>query len=69
MEHPEYESGKLLGVEKVESSTGANQAATVHTLLQNWNCSNNVIGLCFDTTSSNTGKFNGAAVLLDQLLR
>ena len=41
---PEYESGKLLGVEKVESSTGTNQAATVHTLLQNWNCSNNVIG-------------------------
>ena len=68
-ETPKYESGKLLGVEKVKSSAGANQAATVHTLLQNWNCSNTVIGLCFDTTSSNTVKFNGAAVLLEQLLR
>ena len=65
---PDCKNGKLFGVEKTESSSGVNQANAVSNLLEEWNCSDNVIGLSFDTTSSNTGRINGAAVLLENRL-
>ena len=61
---PNCKSGKLLGVEKTKSSSVI-QTNAVSNLLEEWNCSDNVIGLSFDTTSSNTGRINEAAVLLE----
>lgn len=37
-------------------------------MLNKWNISDSVCGLCFDTTSSNTGLSNGACVILQELL-
>ena len=65
---PNCKNGKLLGVDKTESRSGVNLANAVSNLLEEWNCSDNVIGLSFDTTSSNTGRINGAAVLLEDRL-
>jgi len=52
----------LLGVPKLASGTGQAQADIVITCLDDWNLREKVKGLCFDTTSSNTGHFNGACV-------
>ena len=34
--------------------------------LDDWGCGDRVIGMCYDTTASNTGVDNGSAVLLQQ---
>ena len=65
---PNCKNGKLLGVEKTEFSSGINQANAVNNLSEEWNCSDNVNGLSFDTTSSNTGRISRAAVLLEDRL-
>ena len=65
---PNCKTGKFFGVEKTESSCGVNQANAVSNLLEEWNCSDDVIGLSFDTTLSNTVRINGAAVLLEDRL-
>lgn len=46
---------KLLGVPKLSSGTGANQAEAVIQLLNEWGLVNNISALCFDTTATNTG--------------
>lgn len=51
------ETEQLLGVPKIIRGTGANQAAAVVHLLNEWNISDRVRGICFDTTASNTGKY------------
>lgn len=67
--HPEYKSGKLLAIPAVDSSSGVNQANAVLSCIQDWNISRNIVGLCFDTTSSNSGKYTGACVVLERLLK
>ena len=62
---PDCKNGKLFGVKKTKSCSDVNQANAVSNLLEEWNCSDDVIGLSFDSTSSNTGRINGAAVLLE----
>jgi len=37
----------------------------VHELLTSWKCDHLVIGICFDTTASNTGKVNRACPVLE----
>lgn len=59
---------QLLVVEKLISSTGQAQAAAVHTALQEWGIVDRVRAMSFDTTSSNTGRINGACVILEQML-
>lgn len=59
---------QILGVPKLDCGKGKNIAAAVHQLLVEWNISKRVQAMSFDTTSSNTGEFAGAAVLLEQLL-
>ena len=56
---------KLLGVPKVESGTGLATAKAVHEQLHSWQSETAVVGMCFDTTAANTGKFNGACQLLE----
>lgn len=49
---------KMLGVPKIQSGTGLNQALTVYQLLQEWNLLDVVSAFCFDTTAANTGLFH-----------
>ncbi|KAK3882971.1 hypothetical protein Pcinc_012692 [Petrolisthes cinctipes] len=56
------EEGPLL------SGTGDQQASAVHALIQEWGLYVDVIGLCFDTTAANTGRCNGACILIEQKL-
>jgi hypothetical protein len=60
---------QLLGVPKIASGTGEAQAVAVKRLLDEWNLSDRVGALCFDTTASNTGKKVGACVLLEKKLQ
>lgn len=57
-------TSKFLGAPKVPSATGENIAAAVHKILVEWNICDRVVGMCFDTTSSNTGPKNGAILHL-----
>lgn len=50
---------KLLGVPKLVSGTGANAANAVYNVLTEWSLENKIVGMCFDTTSVNTGLKNG----------
>lgn len=59
---------KLLGVPKMQSATGDGIAKAVYKVLQEWHLTDKVQAICFDTTSTNTGHTNGAAVLLEKLL-
>jgi hypothetical protein len=62
------EVSKILGIPKAISGTGAAQADIVFNLLKEWDLVDCIIGMSFDTTSSNTGIRNGACVILERLL-
>jgi hypothetical protein len=55
----------FLGVPKLDSGTGNAAAQAVHEQLQSWHCESLVVGMCFDTTAANIGKFSGAYPLLE----
>ena len=59
---------KLLGTTKLESGSGLNQAMSIKHMLDDWDIEELCVAMCFDTTASNTGKFNGACILLEGLL-
>ncbi|KAG7163287.1 hypothetical protein Hamer_G004402 [Homarus americanus] len=56
-----HEEGKLLAVLPVKDGTGLTQARATARAIEDWSCASNVKALCFDTTSSNTGRVQGAA--------
>jgi len=60
---------KILGIAKMPTGTGHAQASATYQLLSLWEVIPDVIGMCFDTTASNTGPANGACVLLEQKLQ
>lgn len=59
---------KILGVPKLTRQTGAIEADAVYSALQDWNVQDNVMAMCFDTTSSNTSSSIGACAVLEQKL-
>ncbi len=59
---------KLLGVPMLPNGTGEAQASATFETLQNWNLTNRVNFMSFDTTASNTGLKSGACFLLQQKL-
>lgn len=59
---------QLLAVPKLESSSGKHQEKAIRTALYDWNLIDKVQIMCCDTTSTNTGRFNGACALLEQSL-
>lgn len=61
-------STKLLGVPILSEDCAAGQggANAVFDQLQSWRCNSQVVGMCFDTTASNTGRHNGVCTLLEQ---
>lgn len=62
------QSEKLLGVPKISKSSGRQQALAVFDLLEEWDLSTRVQAICCDTTASNMGRFQGACVLLEQMI-
>ncbi|KAJ6647754.1 hypothetical protein Bhyg_02977 [Pseudolycoriella hygida] len=56
-------NSKLLGIPKGDRGTGENMANIMHKEILIWKLTN-VVGLCADTTSSNTGWKSGASALL-----
>ena len=56
---------KLLGVPKLTSGSGQAAANAVYEQLVSWKCDSVIIGMCFDTTASNTGRVQGACTLLE----
>ncbi|KAG7168695.1 hypothetical protein Hamer_G028045 [Homarus americanus] len=63
-----HEEGKLLAVLPVKDGTGLTQARATARAIEDWSCASNVKALCFDTTSSNTGRVQGVVVHLEALL-
>ena len=59
---------QLLKVSKMVGGTGKNQESAVVQALQEWRVQDRVIGMCFDTTSSNTGIHIGACVEIERAL-
>ncbi|GBO10223.1 hypothetical protein AVEN_115748-1 [Araneus ventricosus] len=56
---------KLLGVPKLENSSGKEQAMVVWNVLKDWGLEDKAQILYSDTTSSNTGRINGAITFLE----
>jgi hypothetical protein len=59
---------KLLDIPKLPSGTGQIIAQAVNNAIREWGLDNLVRAMCFDTTSSNTGRIAGACTILEQLL-
>ena len=47
---------KLLETTRSESGSGLNQANAIKNMLDEWDIQELCLGMCFDTTASNTGK-------------
>ena len=60
------EETHLLDVPKLLSGTGRQQATAAQALIQEWDRREDVIGFCVDTTAVNTGRHNGACILLER---
>ena len=59
---------QIIGVSILQRSTGEEQATAVYNALDEWGLLDVVQGLCCDTTSSNTGRLNGACIRIEQKL-
>lgn len=57
-----------MGVPSLENSTGISQAEAVSDSLQEWGIGDKIVGMCFDTTASNTGRMKGACTLIEKQL-
>ncbi|XP_044578119.1 uncharacterized protein LOC123260851 [Cotesia glomerata] len=62
------ETAQNLIVHWDDESTGANEAEVIFEALNEWNITDNIVGICFDTTSVNTGDKSGACILLEKKL-
>ena len=60
---------QLLKVAKLPNGTGAQQAKAVVETLDEWGLKEKVVAMSFDTTASNTGRNQGACVLIEQELQ
>ena len=58
----------VLGIPELSSSTGEAQAEAVFQLMNEYNLTTTISGMCTDTTASNTGHKKGACTLLQQKL-
>ena len=56
---------ELLGVIEAESGKGEDQAVEIYNLVISYGLEEDIFGVCTDTTSSNTGKYKGAIILLE----
>lgn len=59
---------EILGIVKIPAGTGLAQAKATFQLATIWEVADDIVGMCFDTTASNTGSKSGACVLLEQFM-
>lgn len=59
---------KLIGIPKITSGTGESMAKAIYDIIVEWDIKRVTQGMCFDTTASNTGQFNGACENLQKLM-
>lgn len=59
---------QLLGVPKIKSGTGEQQANAIFDIINDCGVINKLQNVFCDTTASNTGRLNGAYILLEQLI-
>nr|CAR82250.1 hypothetical protein [Cotesia congregata] len=64
-----YNIEKILDVPALPDGKGLTQAEAIFTALQHWGITENVKAICCDTTASNLGCRNGAAIHLEQMLQ
>ncbi|KAK4290351.1 hypothetical protein Pmani_036739 [Petrolisthes manimaculis] len=57
---------QLLAIPKLTSGRGEDEARAIFSVLKDWKLQEKVHGMCFDTTSSNTGRHKGACVPLEE---
>ncbi|KAK3910826.1 Mitogen-activated protein kinase-binding protein 1 [Frankliniella fusca] len=62
------EVDQLLAARAIPSGSGQNTVREVLKCLEEWECSEEVVALCSDTPTSNTGYENGAASLIEKAL-
>ena len=55
---------QLLKIAKILNGTGHSPANAVVLASEEWGLAEKVVGMSFDTTASNTGKKNGACILI-----
>ena len=60
---------KLLGVLKLSKGTGAAMSEATIASLVEWETKEQVIRMCFDTFSSNSGVHTGACTLIEKLFQ
>ena len=65
---PHLATEQVLGVPITLSKSGKDQMEVVTKVLKEWGIEPYIMGLAFDTTSDNTGKNKGAAVLIEKAL-
>jgi len=59
---------QLLCVPKLPAGTGQAMAEAMSEAVADWGLENWIRSICFDTTSSNTGRKNGACILFQQMM-
>lgn len=62
------EIDQVVGVPKMDNGTGLCIATTIFEILRARGLLEQIEALIFDTTASNTGRFNGAAVLFEEMV-
>lgn len=62
------DTDKILGVPELDDGTGESQATALFEVIVDWGLSDSIKAICCDTTPSNLGRLNGAAVILEQFL-
>lgn len=60
---------QLLSIPKINHGTGRNTAQAVYNTLVEWGLVGKTACACFDTTAANTGQYNGAAVILQEMMQ
>ena len=65
---PYLDTDQVLGVPITPSNSGKNQMDVLNKVLEEWGIKPSICGLCFDTTSDNTGHKGGAVVLLEEAI-
>lgn len=59
---------QLLEIPELQDGKGITQASIIYEVLQDWGLTEKIKAICCDTTASNLGHANGAAVQLERLL-
>lgn len=59
---------QLLGIPELEDGKGRTQAESIYEVADDWGLVDKIKAICCDTTASNLGHINGAAILLERML-